>query len=80
MRLARHPGHQQPPPVAEATRAPDPPLGMNICPALITALAYADLADLYGRFFGPSAVGATGTARANGDAHAMFLMGDRFVA
>jgi hypothetical protein len=36
---------------------------MNVCPALITALAYADLADLYGQFFGPSAIGATGTAK-----------------
>jgi hypothetical protein len=62
--LARHPGHQQPPQVAEARRAPDPPLGMNVRPALITALAYADLADLYGQFFGPSATGATETAKA----------------
>ena len=41
MRLARHPGHQQPPQVAEARRAPDPPLGMNVRSVLIMALAHS---------------------------------------
>jgi hypothetical protein len=41
VRLARHPGHRQPVQVAEARRAPGLPLGMNVCPALITVLAHS---------------------------------------